>query len=98
MIGVLDDSSSADFLWSAAISNCLTLVYANEPNKTIALEVHQRVDFTSLNQYVAITVCAQALAVPDILCVSGDVTWNKQKKKHVISFKLILKTFYLIYS
>ena len=35
---------------------------------------------TSENQYVARTVCAAALAVPEILCVRGEVTLNSSDK------------------
>ena len=36
---------------------------------------------TSENQYVARTVCAAALAVPEILCVRGEVTLNSLDNK-----------------
>lgn len=40
------------------------------------LEVHHRPLFASLYHWVARTVWAQALAVPEMLCVRGDVTCN----------------------
>ena len=57
-----------------SISYCLTRAYAALPPSTTQLENHHRMDLESLYQYVASTVCTHAFAVPEILCVNGDVT------------------------
>lgn len=56
-----------------SISNCFTLAYRLLPRRTTKFESHQSVERFSWFQCVAMIVCAHALAVPDILCVNGDV-------------------------
>lgn len=60
-----------------SISSCLNRAYRALLANTITLEDHHNEFLDSLYHWVAITVCAHALAVPEILCVNGDVTWNK---------------------
>ena len=73
-----------------AISSWRTRAYIKEPPSTTAFENHHKVGFTyrskgqlrsntdadatSWNHWVASTVCAAALAVPEMLWVSGEVT------------------------
>ncbi len=51
------------------------------PARTTALDVHHMAVLSSLNQRTAKIVWALALAVPDTLCVNGDVTWGFKDKQ-----------------
>lgn len=54
------------------------------------LEVHHSNDFVSWYQYVARTVWAHALAVPEILWVKADVNYNKFNVIYVLNiFEII---------
>lgn len=59
-----------------SISLFLTIVYAALPPNTTKFENHHIEDFHWSYQNEANTVWKQDFAVPDILWVNGDVTWN----------------------
>lgn len=71
-----------------SISSCLTLAYRLLPKSTTKFDSHQSVERFSWFQLVAMIVWAHALAVPEMLCVNGDVTFickavtNPMEKPH----------------
>ena len=66
----------------ASISALRTIVYSIEPSNTSAMPIRffAVVGFWKYNN--ANTVCTQALAVPEMLCVSGDVACDQASRNH----------------